>query len=264
MASPPFDRASLKMLRRMLLDELAEAEREELEARLLKDPELFEAYREAEGWLLDALVRGELPAEEARKLGAVYAASTEGRAKLAVARALARGEEKSPTRFRLLRLPSSPRSWLELAAVLALAFLTGWLALENQRLRGQRKDLVRRQGGEATVNLELPLALLTSRSEGQEIPSIELPATSANLALVMDLRGMPAHPAYRVRVRNPGGELVYAEAGLRPPEPESLRLELTIPTRALGPGRHEVALDGETSGGSWELVAETPILIVRE
>jgi hypothetical protein len=247
----------------MLLGELAEDVREELEARLLEDPELFEAYREAEGALLDALVRDELPAEEARKLKAAFTASTEGRAKLAVARELARGE-KHPERFRLLRFPRGPRSWVALAAMLVLAVLTGWLAMENQRLRVQREALVRRQGSEATVTLELSLALLTSRSEGQDVPSVELPATAANLALVMDLRGLPVHPAYRVRVRNPGGELVYAEAGLRPREPESLVLEVAVPARTLGPGRHEVALDGETAEGGWELVAETPILIVRE
>jgi anti-sigma factor RsiW len=262
MTSPPFDRAPPEVLRRMLLGDLAEAEREELEARLLEDPELFEAYREAEGSLLDALVRGELPAEEARKLEMVFAASTEGRAKLAVARELAKGETR-PARFRLLRFPSSPRGWMALAAMLVLAVLTGWLAVENQRLREQREDLDRRQG-KPTVTLELPLALLTPRSERQDIPSIEVPATAANLALAMDLRGLPAHPAYRVRVRNPGGELVYAEAGLRPPEPESLVLEVTVPASAFAPGRHEVALDGETAEGGWELVAETPILIVRE
>lgn len=258
MASPPFDRAPLERLRGMLLGELADGEREELEARLLEDPELFEAYEEAEGSLLDALVRDELPTAETRKLEAVFASSSEGRAKLAVARELARGEGR-PDRFRLLRFPSGPKSWMALAAVLVLSVLSGWMAVENQRLREQREDLRRRQGFEAAVTLELPLALLTSRSEGQEIPTIELPAGTEKLVLVMDLRGLPPQRTYRISIRDSAGELVYAEAGLRPPEPEALLLQVAVPARALGPGRHELALDGETAETGWELVAETPI-----
>jgi len=262
MASPPFDHAPLERLRRMLLGELPDGEREELEARLLEDPELFEAYEAAEGSLLDALVRGELPAEEARRLEAVFASSTEGRAKLAVARELARGESR-PDRFRLLRFPRGPKSWMALAAVLVLSVLSGWLAVENQRLREQREVLVRRQSVDATVTLELPLARLSRRSGGEEeTPTAELPGESADLALVLDLQGLPAHPTYRISIRDSAGELVYAEAGLRPPEPEALLLKVAVPAWALAPGPHQVALDGETAEGGWELVAETPILIL--
>jgi hypothetical protein len=146
--TPPADPPDRLTLRRVLLGEVSEDERRAFEERALGDEALFERLMEEEAELLGELARGELSAGEARRLEAVYGASAEGRAKLAVARGLAAGEwseveaaadegVRAPRWWeRWLRpLLRPPRLvWLPTAAALAVAVLTGWLAVENRRL----------------------------------------------------------------------------------------------------------------------------------
>jgi hypothetical protein len=125
-----------ELLRRFLLGELAEDEAERLERRLLQEDALFELCEAIEGDLLAASARGDLtPAENERVLTRL-AASPGGRARLDVARDLARFTEGTPTERIPPPLPfpiaaGAPTRrmvrWVAIAAGLLFAVSGAWV-----------------------------------------------------------------------------------------------------------------------------------------
>lgn len=131
-----------ELLHRFLLGELAEDEAESLERRLLQEEELFELCEAIEGDLLAASARGELTPAENERVLARLAASPGGRARLALARSLARSAEEAPVAPMPAPLPfrrvaeSPPRRagrWMALAATL-LFFVAGGSWVVNELL----------------------------------------------------------------------------------------------------------------------------------
>jgi len=249
--------ATHDLLRGMLLGKLPEQERENLEERLLHDEELYEDFLEIETSLLDAWARGELSMEDIERLEQALSVSAEGRAKLEVARSLATGDlGKSGPGFRLLRFSQGSKVW-SLAAILALAFLSGWLASQYRHLSRVNTTLRATLESEPAT-LVLPLALLSRRSEDVKIPTLELfPASPSRLVLLeLDLRGLPDHDVYRIIVRDDRDEIVYAQAGLVPMDPESLSLEIEVPRASLPTGTYGITLEGALADRPWQAVSE--------
>lgn len=254
--------ATFDLLRGMLLGKLAEEEREDLEERLLHDGKLYEDFLEVETSLLDELARDELPPKDVKRLERLLSASAEGRAKLEVARSLAAGDlGKSGPGFRLLRFPRG-RKILPLAAILALTFLSGWLASQNRHL-SRVNETLRATVETEPARLELALALLARRSEDVEIPTLELlPEPQSRLVLLeLDLRGLPDHDVYRVIVLDDRDEIVYAQAGLVPMDSEPLRLQVEILQVSLPAGTYELTLEGALVDRSWKVVSEASFRI---
>jgi hypothetical protein len=84
------------LLRRYLLDQLGEEEKEQVEQRLLADDDLFEAAEAVEGDLLHAYVRGELTAAERQSIDRRLAASPRGKARLDLARGMSHWADSQP------------------------------------------------------------------------------------------------------------------------------------------------------------------------
>lgn len=142
-----------ELVRRFLLGELTEDEAESVEARLLREDELFDLCEAVEADLLEAAARGELaPAERDRVLNRL-ASSPQGRARLALARDLAAfGDGKlspeplpAPLPFRgPAALPMRPAVRWAIAAGLAAILLGGigggiWNFVQENGTVGQGK-----------------------------------------------------------------------------------------------------------------------------
>ena len=144
------------LLTRFLLGETTEHERAEVEDRLLSDEEFYERLLAAEGELVDAYVRGELPAGERARFeesfsfsarrgervefarGLLESATRLHEQESATPRAAALASEESPGRSgwlaSLFALPPALRYALA-AVALAVMAVAVWLAIERRRAR---------------------------------------------------------------------------------------------------------------------------------
>ncbi len=128
---------------RHLLGQLAEADADRLEARLLAEPELFRTAETVEDDLVDRYARGEMNGEERAQFERYLLGAERIRERVAFARALAsctetRREAAYPgagvvVAHRTRRLWASPR--LAWAAALILALGAGWATSGVLRLR---------------------------------------------------------------------------------------------------------------------------------
>ena len=239
--------------RRILFGTATEGERLAFEERILADPEFFQRMASTEEDLLDAWAQGELPEAESHHLEALLTASTDGRAKLAVARGLQQVRDP-PSQVR----PARARwEWLPLAACLVLAVATGWLGLTVWNQRWELTAL--RAEAPPTVALDVR----EERSPTKEAQRIELPAKASSLLLKIDLAGLPPHDRYRVRILDMTGGSVYEVAYLPAPTVEEpLVLSVSVPGAVLLDRRFSVVLEGL---GEWEWVklGERRIWVVR-
>jgi hypothetical protein len=124
------------LLRSYLLGELAEADADALEIRLLQDDALFELAEAVEGDLLAAWARGDLAVNAGQNAVQRLAASPRGRARLALAEGLtaqAQALPRAPLPFRP-RVPQAARPVFRFAAMAAGVLVTAggvWLALQT-------------------------------------------------------------------------------------------------------------------------------------
>ena len=184
------DIASEHLLTRFLLGEIDEHERAAVEDRLLTDEDFYEQLTAAEGDLIDAYVRGELPAAERVRFENRFLASPRLRERVEFARGLAESatrqyEQESPSiraadrlspdtsRFKGFLNGLSGRPALSFAfavtAVLVIAVAV-WIAIKTMRVPVEPQQS-RTEG-------------LTDKKPGQEGPQLSQVPTSPTPAVV--------------------------------------------------------------------------------
>ena len=150
------------LIRSFLLGELAEEQRESLEARLFSEDDFYADVLAVQEELADDYVRGDLTAKERSQLQDYFARSPRRQERLEFATALAQAMEQPGV---LERTEAKSESWLEsfsallrpgwayaaTAAALVLFVIAGWLLIQNRRLssgieqaRGERDSLQQR------------------------------------------------------------------------------------------------------------------------
>jgi len=160
------------------------------------------------------------------------------------------------------RVPS-PMRWrphLAWAAGLVILASITWWGLRQEAgkwaaLYGQEKDarqaLERRLAqSEAQPAAAAPIfALVTTRSaDTTDSPNrIPLPTSPQWMVLALDRGGLPAFPAYRVRLLDSAGQVVWTGDRLRSVSPETLGIGLN--SRLLREGAFVLAIDGLTPDG---------------
>ncbi|MEW6734286.1 MAG: hypothetical protein AB1489_23370 [Acidobacteriota bacterium] len=151
-----------------LLGELTEAEQSQLEEHYLSDPALFEQLLAIEDELIDAYVRGELTPSQQKHFEEYFLISERRREQLEIAKAMVDYVGKrstvqvAPVTMLTEHQPSTlmkrqlPWLWLAFmaASVLLFALTSGWLLLENRRLR-EELTLLHSQDGVARLDERL-------------------------------------------------------------------------------------------------------------
>ncbi len=130
------------LLRRYLLGDLTQEERDSIEDRYCVDGEMFEALLATESDLIDAYVRGELTDDERQRFEVEYFKSSERRERVEFSRVLkqlseAEGQVFSPWKsaWATLSTPQEMPRWV-LAVGIAVIVGSGlWLTVQDQRLR---------------------------------------------------------------------------------------------------------------------------------
>jgi len=120
----------------------------------------------------------------------------------------------------------------------------------NEQLRGEMRRLSERPSGHPTPEgdfVELALASGIERSSG-EPRRLSIPMGLRMVKLQLELDPSVSHRAYRVELSTAGGAQVWVQEGLTARQTEWGRfVTLTIPTRALQAGEHELILRGSTN-----------------
>ena len=119
-------------LQQYLLGQLSPSGRERVVERLTCDEQYLQAAEAIEAELRDAFVRGELSPRDRRDFERHLLRTERQKDETALARHLADVLDR-PLRAAPRRMPGF--AWWSIAAAVALAILTGWVALENLALR---------------------------------------------------------------------------------------------------------------------------------
>ncbi len=218
---------------RYLLGQLAEADADRLEARLLAEPELFETAEATEDEVIDRYARGEMGSEERAQFEQHLLGTQRIRERLAFARALAgrtgaRADDPRPAaqvlphRGRFGWGSASRFAW---AAALILAIVSGWTATGLLHLRS---DLGRTRSELAAARSATERA--QSRADDLEHAAARVTAREADLREELE--------AERARARERIAEIEtkgLTETGLRVRRPidKGKKLAGTLPTASL-------------------------------
>ncbi len=233
-------------LRAWLLGQLASADAEALEQRLIEDEAFAVRLRAVENDLLDDLARGTLAGDERARAAAYFAATPGDRARLRIARALAtlgaeahaatsaRGRTRSVEHARAAR---PRRRWS--AAALALAGLAAVAVIGVRLYSG------------TTVPLAFTVTLTDGQQRGASSIEIAVPADAREVRLQVEVDG-DAGAQYLLAIDD-----TFAASGLPVRKTGAYRfVETTVPAAALAAGTHRVrvvAERGAAGEASWTL-----------
>ncbi len=169
--------AEEQLLLNYLLGDLPDEERERVEERMFADDEFYEQIEAMKAELADDYARGELSSRERARYESRFLTSTNGRERLAFARAMARAFDEAPATasekrlwrdsvlaFFSLRAPALQFSLA--AALLLLALGGGWLLWQNRNLRSQ---LDQAQAEQSRLQRQTEFANEQQRARGNEL-----------------------------------------------------------------------------------------------
>ena len=158
-----------------LLGELSAEERRDIEQQYFQNDKLFQELLSIESDLIDDYLNDDLSADERRKFESQVLSTPQGRRKVESSRALLsaisedapkvvqRGtNEEQDSWWQFLWHPVKTRAWRFATVILLFAGGTGWLVVENFRLRSQ-----------------LGVARTTSRQNEQEVLRLQEQVTTA-------------------------------------------------------------------------------------
>lgn len=252
MAADPTD----EQLVRYLLHELPDdAERRAIQESLFADPALLDRMQDAENDLIDALVRGELPAPEAAKVRE-FVTATGQQARVRFARALddaAAGGSGQAAAVRDGRLRSrwfSPIAALAFACVV-LAVATAGLWMRN---RSPRAPAVSESGRAATPGGGVyAFAVRAGAVRGGEGPlRVKLPSGTSVARIDLALEGGADYTNFSVALTTGAGGPVWGQSGALAKGAD--RVSLLVPANVLAPGAYEAALSGGSGNGPLKIV----------
>lgn len=286
------------ILRRYILGISSESEQAALDAELARDERVQEELEVTEVDLLDAYAADELQPVERSAVEEVYLATTEGRRRLAFARALRRraAEARAPRR-------AAPSWILDAAAVGVVAILGALLTWQNLRLRGdiarlqtvqeewvREGALLARQAQDSRAEIERlrvelqkamtssPVGLLPRAGaaiahlilrpgllrEGTTTrPSLELTGKDEWVELELKLPRTD-HLSYAVVVETPEGRQLWRSGQIAaPPKTGEPSLVVRLPAKSIENGTTVAALLGRTPQGDDEPVADYTFRVRR-
>lgn len=260
-------------LRSFLLGTLSDADRDELEERLLADDNLYVLLVAAEEELLDDCIRGALDEAQARSFLGYLEKLPDGRERIDFARdlraCLSRGAtvveaphpraEETALADRLRNragwLLLHRTAWSAVALVLAVSF--GFLAgawVSSDRLKSETAESPRVPS--ATDSASLPPVLLTAGilRGGSSLPVVELSPSQLLLELELDV-GLDEHESYQAVLHDVDARELFAVSQLKPAvTPGRIVVAFTIPTHRLPTGDYFVSLFGAVEPGGGELL----------
>lgn len=175
-------------IRRYLLGDLSEPEREQVEERLMADEgELYQHLLIAEDDLIDEYVSGSLSEEEQAKFARRFLHVPELRQDVRFAAALRKhalenaGQAGADARAPSAEPRATPREWFArlftrpafgaalAAALLVAVSLAAWLAAHNSQLRTQLEQLQARQTPRPSPAQDLEQQLAAERQRGEQL-----------------------------------------------------------------------------------------------
>lgn len=276
------------LIRRFLLGELSEEERQRVEELCMVDGGYRESVLTVEGELIEDYLEGSLSEHEGRRFAEQFLSSPAHRRKVQVLRAVKRfaavevashsppEAEEPPQRGRTWRqlleglMPRAPYSYAAAGALVIAVVLGGlWAARswragapptpeEMQRLAVERElaELNRRAPATPGAHV-LSLALPPVSVRGTEPPSSVLLRDAAALVELRLLTTGDEYPLYRATLRKVGGANSYAIAELRAEStPDGRAVPVRIRIGLLTRGLYQLALAGVTADGRLEGAGE--------
>ncbi len=267
----PIDSQQSGLIRRYLLDQLAEEERERFEAAYMEETPLFFALLEEKERLIDRYLRNELSAEEDRQFERVFFSSGSLRREVEL-RQLARnfsrsnpGKESTGAPWWQAWLPlASPRAAMAWAAALLLLVLGGnlfrslFLSPPGDELAQSRPAA---SAPTAIPEIELDLASPVTRSARIGQYRLDLDASVQQARLRLRLAGK-LYSTYHgdIRKKDEAGRIVASNDALLPEATGSTPvLVWTLETRQLPTGDYSIEVQGipekgdRTPVGSYDL-----------
>jgi hypothetical protein len=294
-------------MKQYLLGAAPPAETERLDELSVSDGGIAERLQMLENDLVDAYVRGELSGQTLVQFNSFYLASPTRRQKVQFAQALRTVAERNMTRTapslvgraasaerrgwrRVFAIPQRAGQWAVATATAALLLvtLTGWLAIENRRLQGQRDAALadRRAAEQHARRLEAQLAKgspppeqkpqpppdspiilafnLAPQTRGvSQIPVIAIPAGADYVSLQLELESA-GYPAWRAQIKAlPRREPVWRSGRLSAHDRNENRIvAVSFPPRLLHAQVYVVELAGITPSGSEEPAASYPFRVI--
>lgn len=198
-------------IRRYLLGELSEDEREQFERRLMSEDDLYQQLLINEDDLIDEYVSGTLPEHDRGKFSRQFlqvpelrqdirfAVALRNRAQKAAPQSTAEGSSKTSRRSLFDWLGTffmQPALGVALAtALLAVVLFAVWLAVQNSRLRQQVDQLQARQTPTPTAPQDLQEQLASERLRNEQL--------SAELRRAQEANAGGAHPVEEPQDRRP-------------------------------------------------------------
>lgn len=280
------------LLRRFLLDELDEGERQRIEKRFLSDGDFRESVLMAEDNLIDDYLEGGLTAEETRRFLTRYLTTPQQRRKLRIAKSIKQyvagdvaAAPPTPTdggtpqdgtmrHTRAKRwLLRNPLISLPLAAALVIVLGLGAMKLIEKRRLNKRQEQeqaaraadeqelaqlndpsVRGRQAAGTVALSVTLLPVSTRGVGSQ--KFSQPAGPASVELLLVLEGQE-YQSYQLDIQKIGSPERLTVRRLQPQNTSAGRaVPLIVPTRLLARGDYLLRLTGITPAGGSEEAGE--------
>ncbi len=184
------DSQKARRIMRYLLGELSEEEQSLLEEEYFADPTFFQEVRARRDDLIDAYLRGELPADERARFETYFMATPRRRERVEFARTLMKTVDQAQASATLTPARQVPiRRWKSLLTplipyprpiialgVLVIIFIGGWLLLRSQRVRDSVEEAKR-----ATQ----------SQNQNRSRDVVETPVASPNETNQPEIAGRP-------------------------------------------------------------------------
>jgi hypothetical protein len=247
-------------LRRYLLGTLAEDAAQRLEQEFLRDEDVCTELLALEDELHHEYARGGLDAAERERFAARYLTTTEGRQKVAQARALAAA--LGGTRARAARWPLRPMLLVAASVVLALGALVSSARRERMRVTvTDASPLPAPSAGAASpeaIPRVVTLALGSAVTRGDtSARRIELaPEVERLRLLIARPAAAPAAGRYRVVIVSAEGRELWAG----PAETDADEVAVEVPARGLPEGDYEVVLRAQEGN---EELASSAFTVLR-
>ena len=249
------------LIRRYLLAQVSDAERESLEGQFMTNVDFQEQVLVAEEGLIEDYLDDNLPAQDRLAFDDRYLSSAYQRERLEVAQALKRHGEKTSTATpgEAPRVPAGlfghrAAVYATAAVVLFVVILGGWFLLRNSG-QGFGQQFVALNSRGATDNPDLTLTLYPDTLRGNEIPGIRQGRDKVvELSLVLSSH---EHQAYRVTLRSANSSDSYSVSNLEAKVSSTgARVPVKVPAKDLATGEYLLELSGLSANGTYESLAD--------
>lgn len=306
MASADEHQYDEQLLARYLLGAVSEEEAERLDESSITDAEFALHLDAVENDLVDAYVQGELSGDTLQRFQKFYLSSPRRRQKVEFARTLVRYDEKAATApvqahtspsipsprqqsYRWFVIPRLDLQWVGVAVALVMLLASGYLFVENQRLRKQGtgareqqaaldqrvQELERELSDERSANtgmlkelerlrkslaaphaLKIVAALLLPQTRGVgQISTISIPQGTDRVALRLELESDDNH-TYRVALKDPGtNRIIWRSRELQAKSEGGTRtVSISLPASMLKQQTYSLELVGTSQNSAPEFI----------